>query len=295
MAEKIAIEGNSIGKEKDVELLQREGLGERMTNHAMTVLAALGVALGMHVFVYPTEFAPSGVDGMATVLQAITGINAGFFTVAINLPLLVGAWFVLKRRYVYYTILYTVFLSFFLILLAKIDFYYYQPHGERILPAVFGGMAHGLTGIMLRLGASSGGVDVIAGMIRRRCPHRDVEKIISLISLIIVAISYPVYRNFESVLLSVVEIVVSERVTALILRTTRTAVKCEIVTRDPEAVRRALGERFSETAADPVCMGEGVLLFVIRRRQLSELFRVMKNFPEAVVYYSDVMGIVRKK
>ena len=133
----------------------REGRArERLICVLLTVATALGVALGMHVFVYPTEFAPSGVDGLATVLQAITGINAGFFTVAINLPLLVVAWFVLKRRYVYYTLLYTAFLSFFLILLAKIDFYAYSPHGERILPAIFGGIAHGLTGIMLRLGAS---------------------------------------------------------------------------------------------------------------------------------------------
>ena len=278
-----------------MELSRRERAWERLIGVGLTMATALGVALGMHVFVYPTEFAPSGVDGLATVLQAVTGINAGFFMVAINLPLLIGAWFVLKRRYVYYTILYTVFLSFFLILLAKIDFYAYRPHGERILPAIFGGFAHGLTGVMLRLGASSGGVDVIAGMIRCRCPHRDVEKIITVISLFTVAISYPVYRNFESVLLSVVEIVVCERVTALILRTTRTAIRCEIVVCHAEALMEALRLRFWTEGIDFVHTGSNRLTFVIQRRQLSELFRVIKDFPDARLYYSDVMGVVGKK
>ena len=283
--------------ENELELTKKDAMSERLVNIALTVITALGVALGMHVFVYPTEFAPSGVDGMATVLQAVTGINAGFFTVAINLPLLIAAWFVLKRRYVYYTVLYTLFLSAFLILLAKIDFYAYEPHGERMLPAIFGGIAHGLTGIMLRLGASSGGVDVIAGMIQKKRSHRDVEKIISLISFATVAVSYLVYRNFESVLLSVVEIIVCERITALILRTTRLAIKCEIVTNEAEAVRAALMNKMSiDDFEIPLHRGCGdgnteVLFCVIRRRQLPEMLRILRSFPNTVIYYSDVMGI----
>lgn len=272
--------------------------GDRAKTVAWTVFTALAVALGMHVFVYPTEFAPSGVDGMATVLQALTGVNAGFFTVAINLPLLIAAWFILKRRYVYYTLFYTVLLAFFLILLAKIDFYAYEPRGERLLPAVFGGMAHGLTGIMLRLGASSGGVDVMASMIQKKHSHRDVEKIISWISFATVAVSYLVYRNFESVLLSIVEIIVCERITALILRTTRTAIRCEIVTSFPDAVRAALTEKLSSDGGIVSVQmvrtedSNGVLLCVIRRRQLSELLRILRQFPETVIYYSDVMGVI---
>jgi uncharacterized membrane-anchored protein YitT (DUF2179 family) len=238
------------------------------------------------------------VDGMATVLQALTGVNAGFFTVAINLPLLIAAWFILKRRYVYYTLLYTVLLAFFLILLAKIDFYAYEPRGERLLPAVFGGMAHGLTGIMLRLGASSGGVDVMAGMIQKKHAHRDVEKIISWISFATVAVSYLVYRNFESVLLSIVEIIVCERITALILRTTRTSIRCEIVTSSPDAVRAALTEKLSSDGGFVSVQmvrtedSNGVLLCVICRRQLPELLRILRQFPNTVIYYSDVMGVI---
>lgn len=278
----------------------RDFLKEHFSILGMTLLTALAVALGMHVFIYPTEFAPSGVDGMATVLQAITGINAGFFTVAINLPLLITAWFILHRRYVFYTLLYTVFLSLFLILLARVDFYAYEPHGERLLPAVFGGIAHGLTGIMLRVGASSGGVDVLAGMIQKKHSHRDVEKIISLISFATVVISYVVYRNLESVLLSVVEIIVCERITALILRTTRTAIRCEIVTDTPDELRQTISVLLPHSVALPLQSemrdpSGGILVCVISRRQLPELFRILKEFPHTTVYYSDVMGVINTK
>lgn len=183
----------------------------------LTVITAFCVALGMHVFVYPTDFAPSGVDGISTMLQALTGINAGVFNLAINLPLLAVAWRVLSKRYVLYTVLYTLFLSLFLMLLARFSFYQYAPEGERVLPALFGGVAQGLTGVMLRIGASSGGVDVMGSMIQRKMPHRGVERIISMLSLAVVAVSFFVYGNLHSVLLSVIEIFVCERVTAAIL------------------------------------------------------------------------------
>ena len=57
-------------------------------------------ALGFHVFVYPAKFAPGGVDGVATMLQEVTDINAGWYTLILNLPLLIAAYFVLKKRYV---------------------------------------------------------------------------------------------------------------------------------------------------------------------------------------------------
>ena len=183
-----------------------------------TLLSALLVSLGMHVFIYPNDFAPSGVDGLAAMLQQLTGVNAGFFTVAINLPLLIAAWFVLRRRYVLYTLLYTLLFSGFLLLWESLDVFRYVAEGERILAAVFGGIAQGLTGIMLRIGASSGGVDVMGSMVNRRFPGRAVERIISLLSLAITALSLPVYGNFQSVLLSVVEILVCERTTTYILR-----------------------------------------------------------------------------
>ena len=183
-----------------------------------TVLAAALVALGMHVFVYPADFAPAGVDGIAAMLQTLTGVNAGVFTVLINLPLLVTAWRVLKRRYVLYTLLYTLLLSLFLLLLEGVELYRFQPEGDRLLSAIFGGVGQGMTGIMLRIGASSGGVDIMGCILRRRLTKLPLERIISLISLLVVTASFFVYGNLESVLLSVVEIYVCERVTAAILR-----------------------------------------------------------------------------
>lgn len=64
---------------------------------ATVLLAAIMSALGFHVFVYPAEFAPAGMDGVATMLQKITGLNAGWYMLMLNAPLLIAALFVLKN------------------------------------------------------------------------------------------------------------------------------------------------------------------------------------------------------
>ena len=74
-----------------------------LRNLIITVFASVLSALGLWVFVYPSNFAPSGIDGIATMLQTLTGLNAGIYSLALNLPLLVIAWFFLKKRYVIYT------------------------------------------------------------------------------------------------------------------------------------------------------------------------------------------------
>jgi uncharacterized membrane-anchored protein YitT (DUF2179 family) len=270
---------------------------EHFFSVAVTVCASFLVGLGMHVFIYPNDFAPSGVDGLAAMLQKLTGLNAGIFTLAINLPLLVAAWFVLKKRYVLLTVLYTVSLSLFLLLFDWLGVYQYVALTDRILPALFGGVAQGLTGIMLRFGASSGGVDVMGSMIQKKIPHKDVEKIISLLSVVIILISFVVYGNLQSVLLSVVEIFVCERVTARILRSSRGAVKFEIVTEHAKALKEDILHRVGRGAT--VLEGHGLytekpkqlILCVVNYRQIPAFLRVLSQYPDTFVYYLDVMGV----
>ena len=208
---------------------------KEIKNIVVMLLSSVISAIGLHVFVYPSNFAPSGVDGLATILQKLTHINAGIFNFLLNLPLLIAAWFVLKKRYVIYTVLYTATSSALILLFGALDVYQYVTQTDRILPAIFGGVAQGLTGLMLSIGASAGGVDVVACMVQKKMPYKNVEKIIAFLSYVVVVISYFVYWDLNCILLSVVEIFVCEKVIGAILRDRRNAVKFELVTTESQA------------------------------------------------------------
>ena len=276
---------------------KRVYINHAVINISLILLSAIFSSIGLHVFVFPSDFAPSGVDGLATVLQALTGLNAGIFNLAINLPLLATAWFILSKRYVTYTVLYTTLTSVLLILFDRIDFFQYVSETDMLIPAIFGGIAQGLTGIMLRIGGSAGGVDVVACMIQKKVPHKNVERIISLISYAIVAASYFVYRDVNSILLSVIEIFVCERVTATVLRSSRGAVEFKIITDHPDEIyceiTRGLHRSATVISARGAYSGcdKSVVLCVTSFRQIPGLLKVIDKYPESFAYYSDVMGV----
>lgn len=277
--------------------IEKKAVKAELERIIFALIAGAVSSLGLWIFVYPSDFAPSGVDGIATMLQALTHINAGIFNFAINLPLLIAAWFILKKRYVIYTLLYTFVSSGLLLVFEAVDLYQYHTVTDRLIPAIFGGVSQGCTGLMLKIGASAGGVDVVSCMVQRKMPHVNVEKIISFLSIVIVGVSYFVFWDLNSILLSAVEIFVCEKVTGMILRDRRNAVEFTIVTDKPkeigDAILYRLHKGLTEVDGRGRFTGEGktVLLCVVSYRQISEFLSLIDEYPDTFVYYSDVMGV----
>lgn len=263
----------------------------------MTVIASAVSAFGLHIFVFGNSFAPSGIDGVATMLQEITKINAGIFTFLLNLPLLIAAWFVLKRRYVIYTILFTVLASLWVYLLGEAHFYQYIVETDKVIVAIFSGLLLGArTGIMLRIGASSGGIDIIACIVQNKF-NRDVEKVISFVCYIIIGVSYFVYRDLTCILLSVVQMFVFEKTISFVLKDSRNAVKFEIITKEPEKLKEEIIYELKHGATIVNSKGmftdedSTMVVTIVNTRQVPEFLNFLKKRPDIFVYYTDVTGV----
>lgn len=264
----------------------------------MTVLASVISALGLYVFVYPSAFAPSGVDGIATMLQQLTGWNAGYFTVIINLPLLIAAWFLLKRKYVVYTVVFTALSSALLVLLETVEFYQYQGTYERLVAAIISGILLGArTGIMLKIGASSGGIDVVACMVQKKFPYRNIENIISLICYVIMGVSYFVYNDLNCILLAVIQMLIFEKTTGKFLKDNRNAMEFKIITKNPKEIKEEIlfNLKHGATVVESKGMftedGSAIVFTVVNNRQIPDFLNLMKKHPDTFVYYVEVAGV----
>ena len=208
-------------------------------NIIMLLVAAVFGAIGMHVFVYPSNFAPMGVDGIATMLQTITGVNAGIYTIALNIPLFILAWIVLKKRYVIYTIVFIIVVSVMLMVLEEVSFYQYITESDKVISAIFSGILLGArTGIMIKIGGSAGGADIIACSVQAKKPYMNVERLISLICYIIMGLSFFVYRDLNCIFLSIIQLIVFEWIVKGILTSTRNAVEVKIITKHPDEIKQ---------------------------------------------------------
>ena len=271
---------------------------KELKNFSLLLVACLFGAFGMHIFVYPSDFAPMGIDGIATMLQKLTGLNAGIYTLILNLPLFIAAWFILKKRYVIYTIIFIIITSGLLMLLEAVAFWQYVTETDKLIAALFSGLMLGVrTGVMIKIGGSAGGADIIACIVQSKKPYGNVERIISLICYVIMGLSYFVYWDMNCILLSIVQLVVFERVMSLVLSSTRNATETKIVTKHPEEIKRELlytlkhGGTITESKGLFTGKEQTVISSVINNRQLPEFLRIMKKYPDTFVYYSDVKGV----
>ena len=59
--------------------------------------AAMLAALNYELFVFPNQFAPSGINGICTMIQYVSGISVGYLSLVVNIPLAVLVFFKVSR------------------------------------------------------------------------------------------------------------------------------------------------------------------------------------------------------
>lgn len=267
-------------------------------NILLTLIACAFGAVGIHSFVLQANFAPAGVDGIATMLYEKTGFNAGYYSIILNAPLLIGAWFLLKKRYVIYTIIFTAITSLFLIILEQVNMWQYITQTDRLISALFSGIMLGVrTGIMIKIGGSTGGADIIACMVQSKRPYGNIERGISIVCYAIMGVSYFVYWDLNCILLSIVQLIVFEKVMSIVLSSTRNATEVKIITKQPEQIRQEILYNFKHGGTVVQSKGlytdeeSSIVYSVINNRQLPDFVKMIKKYPDTFVYYSDVKGV----
>ncbi len=266
-------------------------------NVFITIFSAVISALVLHMFVEPAEFAPTGVDGLVIMLQYITGISMGWFTLLINIPLLIGAWFILNKRYVIYTVLFTILSSVFLVILQKVAFYQFSFPQEKLLVALVSGAILGVrTGLMLKIEASTGGIDILAGFIQKTNKHINVENIITVICCGTSVISVFVYKDVLSILLSLIQMFVFDRFVGVVLTDIRNAVEFKVITKKPDKLINRIitelkhGATVIESAGAFSEDNSSVILAVVNNRQIPHFLNMVEE-ENAFVYYTEVKGV----
>ena len=274
----------------------------------MILVSAFVSAVGLFCFVVPGRFAPSGVDGIATMLSTlaerlfeIEGLRVGYLSALLNLPLLALAWFVLRKRYVIYTVAYMALLSGFTAILSLVDFPIYPVTSEleRFLAAIIGGIAQGITGLMLRAGGSAGGVDVIACMIQKKRQSGNIETTIAILSYAVAVFSFFVWGDINAVIYSFVAIYAGEKTTAAMLRDSRRAIRFEIIVAKEGAAEIKNMIIFEMRRGATVIDAKGLFLgeekeliiCLVHYRQFSDFMVKISKHPHIFTTYSEVLGI----
>ncbi len=150
---------------------------------------------------------------------------------------------------------------------------------------------------MLKIQASTGGVDIIAGIIQKFNPYISIERIISIICCFISIMSYFVYKNYLSVILSFTQMFVFDKSAEYILKDTRHAVEFKIITQFPQVLEKKILDEIKHGAT--LIKSKGVfsgndsymIVTVVNIRQIPDLMNIIKSDKTAFVYYTEAKGV----
>lgn len=264
----------------------------------LIIVAATLSAVGLYTFVNPANFAPSGVDGISMMVQALTGINMGYVSLAINIPLLILAWFSISKKYVIYTSLFTVVSSVAMIVMEKVNMYEYVTENHVWIAVFASGIMLGVrTAIMIRIGGSTGGVDIIACIVQKKKPYMNIETLISLFCYVTIGASFFVYWNIESVIMSVIQMLIFNLAMNSVLKPTRSAVEVHIITSEPEKFKEDIIVNLKHGATVIDCKGmytgeqKAMIVTIINIHQMDDLIKLSKKYDSTFVYFNDVSGV----
>lgn len=172
------------------------------------IFSTIGIfiyALGVVAFTLHYTFPDAGVMGVSILSKYVLGFSPSIVNIVLNVIIFAWGGRELNRRFIVYS-LYNVFaLSFFL---GCLDTFTFPVINDMFLVSVAGGIVKGLgLGIMFRTGSSSGGLDIIAAVMRKRYGV-DVGRYCFFTNIFIIGASFPVV-GFEKVLFGYVASFVS--------------------------------------------------------------------------------------
>ena len=133
---------------------------KRVYETIMIIIGNLILAFGLCAFVTPVGLISGGASGIGIAVKSITGINISYTVYVINFIMVVIGFIFLGKKFAFGTLLSTFLYPTFIALFERIP-QLANITNDILLSALYGGLCIGLgLGLVLRVGASTGGMDI---------------------------------------------------------------------------------------------------------------------------------------
>ena len=272
--------------------------------YLVIVFLALGASVNYEIFIFPNQFAPSGLNGICTMIQYVTGISVGYLSLLINVPLALWCYYEVSKPMATRSMVYVITFSVGILLLDKIDLsflHYATENGtSKILGPLVAGVIQGyIYAILMKASAYTGGTDFISAIVHKRNPNKSVLGFSFTINVFIAISSYFVYGyQMEPVILCVLYSFMSSTVGERLQKSGKEAICFEIITDFPLEITGDIIARtgHSTTLIPAVGMYSGketnMLICVVNKSQAAAVTEICRSYPNTFTIMDPVGQVV---
>ena len=272
--------------------------------YLVIAMLALIASVNYELFVFPNQFAPSGLNGICTMIQHISGISVGYLSLLINVPLAIWCYIEVSKPIATRSMVYVLTFSIGLLILDKIDlsaFHYATENGtSKILGPLVAGVIQGYVySILMKASAYTGGTDFISAIVNKRNPNKSVLGFSFTLNVFVAIASYFVYGyQMEPVILCILYSFMSSTVGGRLQKSGREAICFEIITDFPEEITKEIIQRtgHSTTLVPARGMYSGkdtnLLICVVNKAQAAAVIEICRSYSNTFTIMDPVGQVV---
>lgn len=269
-------------------------------DYIILTIATLIMIVGIYVFKFPNNFSFGGVTGIAIVLSAVSKLSAGVFTLIINMSLLILGFIFLGKNFGMKTVYVSTLMSVGLAAAEKLFPMTAPLTSQPVLELVFAiAMPAVSSAILFNMGASSGGTDIIA-MILKKYTSLNIGTALMAVDLIITIIACFVF-DIETGLYSFCGLFAKTLVIDSAIENINMCKYFTIVCNEPDVICEYIHKELHHSATQFTAMGtysrkdEYVILTVLHRHEAVRLRNFIKETePTAFMMITNSSEIIGK-
>ena len=268
--------------------------------YGVLTLATSILVVGIYLFKFPNNFSFGGVTGAAIILAKLFRFSASMYTLLINMLLLVVGFIFLGRSFglktVYVTVLTSVGFSFMEWLFPMTEPLTAQP----VLELVFAIFIPSLSAaILFNIGASSGGTDIVAIILKKYTPV-NIGTALFLVDFLIATAAFFVFDP-QTGLFSFCGLMAKSLVIDNVIESINLCKYFNIVCDRPEPICEYICKELGRSATVYQAQGaytqqQKTIILAVMKRSEAVMLRnfVRKTEPEAFLLISNSSEIIGK-
>ena len=251
---------------------------ERIRNLLMVLLGCAISSTGFVLFLQPAGINAGGLTGVSMLVAYATDIpwlSVGTINILFNIPLFLISYRAIGKEFFFGSLLGMGLSS---VLLDVLGGFLPTPTVEPLVAVAFGATLLGVgVGLVFLAGASTGGVDILARMLKLKMRNFPLGKIILMFDMGTAVATGIVYKDFNNTLYSMLALFLVSTVLDKVLYSGDYAQLAIIATDKTEEVANAISKRLNRGVTFLMSQGyylrknKYMILSVVKRQQVAQL------------------------
>lgn len=299
-------------KEKKIKTKKEDQNPSRLKNATrliwdvlLWIFGATLYAVSVAIFVTPLKISSGGLTGLGIIVNYLLPfIPIGAFVFVCNVPLFLISWKVFGFKFIARTAVATSILSGMIDIITylgtKYDWIY--SGSDTLMGSIFGGVLAGAgLGVVFLAGATTGGIDILARLLRLKFPHISVGRLVLACDFAVVLLTGIVYKSFESILYSIIVVFLSSLALDYVVSGRDHSKLLLIVTKNPDQVVKEIISECGRGVS--ILRSEGgysheekkMLLCAMRSHEVAHVRKIIARYDEnpfiIITNTSEILGL----